>query len=164
MANLFEIRAEIENCVKLDNRDGFLNIETGELIDTEALDALKLERDTKIRNIACWIRNLESDEKQLAEQEKIFKERKQSAKNKKESLKAYLAAFLNGQKWENKEVKISWRTSEAVEITGDVKNLPEVYLKYAAPEPNKTLLKEDIKAGKVIPGAALVKKNNIQIR
>lgn len=162
--NLFEISAEIAACVKLENSENFVNTETGEIIDIEALAALKMERDTKIRNIACWIRNLESDEKQLAEQEKIFKERKQAVKNKKESLKAYLAFFLNGQKWENKEVKISWRTSEAVEITGDVKNLPELYLKYAAPEPNKTLLKEDIKAGKVIPGATLVKKNNIQIK
>ena len=163
MANLFEIRAEIENCVKLDNRDGFVNIETGELIDTEALDALKLERDTKIRNIACWIRNLDAEEFALGEQEKIFKNRKQAVHNKKEQLKSYLAAFLNGAKWKNNEVSISWRKSTSVEVT-DVKKLSSYYLRYKEPEVNKTLLGNDLKAGIKLDGAVLVDKNNMSVR
>lgn len=161
---LFEIEDAIANCVKLEGRDDYIDVSTGEIIDTAALEQLEMDRDKKIRNIACWIRNLESDEKQLAEQEKIFKERKNACKNKRESLKAYLAAFLNGKKWENNEVKISWRKSESVEITAPVKTLPEIYLKYADPEPDKTLLKKDIKAGKVIPGVAVVVKNNMSIK
>lgn len=163
MANLFEIRAEIENCVKLDNRDGFVNVETGELIDTAALDALKMERDTKIRNIACWIKNLEADVKALDEQEKIFKARKTAAKNKMESLKTYLASFLNGAKWKNNEVSISWRKSTAVEVT-DVKKLSSYYLRYKEPEVNKTLLGNDLKAGIKLDGAVLVDKNNMSVR
>lgn len=163
MANLFEIRAEIENCVKLDNRDGFVNVETGELIDTAALDALKMERDTKIRNIACWIKNLEADVKALDEQEKIFKARKTAAKNKMESLKTYLASFLNGAKWKNNEVSISWRKSTSVEVT-DVKKLSSYYLRYKEPEVNKTLLGNDLKAGIKLDGAVLVDKNNMSVR
>lgn len=161
--NLFQIEECITNCVKLDGRDDYIDVLTGEIIDTEALDALKLERDTKIRNIACWIRNLESDEKQLAEQEKIFRERKQAAERKKESLKVYLAAFLDGKKWENKEVKISWRKSEVVEVT-NMKQLSSYYLRYKEPEVNKTLLKNDLKAGIVLNGAELVEKNNMSVR
>ena len=163
MANLFEIRAEIENCVKLDNRDGFVNIETGELIDTAALDALKLERDTKIRNIACWIRNLDAEEFALGEQEKIFKNRKQAVHNKKEQLKSYLAAFLNGEKWKNNEVSISWRKSTAVEVT-DIKKLSSYYFRYKEPEVNRTLLKADLKAGIKLDGAELVTKNNMSVK
>lgn len=162
--NLFQIDEAITNCVKLNGRDEYVDVSTGEIIDVEALKALEMERDTKIRNIACWIRNLDAEEKALADQEKIYKERKTATKNKKESLKAYLSAFLQGQKWKNKEVQIGWRESDAVEITGDVNNLPEIYLKYAPPEPNKTLLKADIKSGKDIPGVVLVKRNNIQIK
>lgn len=161
--NLFAIDEAITNCVKLDGRDEWIDVTTGEIIDTDALDALKMERDKKIRNIACWIRNLESDEAQLAEQIKIFQARKKAAENKRESLKSYLASFLNGAKWKNKEVNISWRKSDAVEVT-DMSKLSSYYLRYKEPEVNKTLLKNDLKAGIKLDGAVLAEKNNIQIR
>lgn len=161
--NLFEIDAEISACVKLENSDGFVNVETGELIDMAALDGLKMERDNKVRNIACWIKNLQSDEEQLAEQEKIFRDRKNATKRKREQLESYLASFLNGRKWSNKEVRVLWRTSEAVEIT-DMKKLSSYYLRFKEPDVNKTLLKADLKAGVVLPGAELVKKNNMSVR
>ena len=110
--NLFQLDEAITNCIKLEDRDDYIDISTGEIIDLDALNALKMERDTKIRNIACWIKNLESDEKALAEQIKVFQARKKAAENKRESLKGYLAAFLDGKKWENAEVKIGWRESE----------------------------------------------------
>lgn len=161
--NLFAIEEAITNCVKLENSDNYVDVSTGELIDTAALDALKMERDTKIRNIACWIKNLEADVKALDEQEKIFKARKTAAKNKMESLKTYLASFLNGAKWKNAEVSISWRKSEVVEVT-DTKQLSSYYLRYKEPEVNKTLLKNDLKAGIVLNGAELVEKNNMSVR
>ena len=46
---LYEINEAIENCV---------DTETGEILDEAALDALKIEREEKIRNIAAWIVNL----------------------------------------------------------------------------------------------------------
>ena len=161
--NLFQIEECITNCVKLDGRDDYIDVSTGEIIDTAALDALKMERDTKIRNIACWIRNLDAEEFALGEQEKIFKNRKQAVHNKKEQLKSYLAAFLNGEKWKNNEVNISWRKSTAVEVT-DIKKLSNYYLKFKEPEPNKTLIGNDLKAGIKLDGAVLVDKNNMSVR
>ena len=160
--NLFKIAEALERCVKLASGD-FVDTETGEVIDTEAIDALEMERDAKIRNIACWIRNLDSEEKALAEQEKIYRDRKNATHNKKEDLKAYLASFLAGKKWKNEEVNISWRKSEAVEVT-DMKKLSSYYLRYREPEVNKTLLKADLKAGVKLDGAVLTEKNNIQIK
>ena len=162
MANLFEIDAEIESCIKLESGD-FVNTETGEIIDIAALDALKMERDKKVRNIACWIRNLDAEIKGLEEQEKTFRSRKTAKKNKMEQLKSYLAAYLNGKKWENKEVVVSWRKSESVEVT-DMKQLSSYYLRYKEPEVNKTLLKADLKAGVVLNGAELVTKNNMSVK
>ena len=160
--NLFKIDDAIRRCVKLESGD-FVDTETGEIIDLEAIEQLEMDRDKKIRNIACWIKNLDSDEKALTEQVKIFAARRDAAKNKKESLKAYLAAFLNGRKWENEEVKISWRRSESVEVSG-IKKISAYYLRYREPEVNRTLLKEELKAGVVIDGARLVTKNNIQVK
>lgn len=63
--NLFEINAEIEACVKLENSEDFVNMETGEIIDVDALNALTMERDTKLRNIGCWVLNLDAEEEAL---------------------------------------------------------------------------------------------------
>lgn len=54
--NLYKIEEEILKCV---------DTETGEIINVEALNALKMQRDTKIENIALWIKNLLSDAEQL---------------------------------------------------------------------------------------------------
>lgn len=159
---LFEINDAITRCVKLADGD-YVDTETGEIIDTAAIEQLEMDRDTKIRNIACWIRNLESDEKQLAEQEKIFRERKTACKNKREQLKGYLSAFLNGKKWQNSEVAISWRKSESVEVEEGAA-IPEQYLRYKEPEINKAAIKADLKAGQMVYGCQLVVKNNIQIK
>ena len=142
---LFEIDEAIANCVKLDGREDYVDVSTGEVIDIQALDTLKMERDTKIRNIACWIRNLDAEEKALAEQEKIFANRKKAAHNKKEQLKSYLAASLAGEKWKNNEVQITWKKSYPVEVT-------------------EILIGKDLKAGIKLDGAMIVEKNNINVR
>lgn len=160
--NLFQIDNEIEACVKLESGD-FVNTMTGEIIDTAALDALKVERDTKIRNIACWIKNLESDEKQLSEQETIFKNRKNAVKRKRESLESYLASFLQGKAWKNKEVEVKWKRSETVEVT-DAKKLSSYYFRFKDPEVNKVLLKADLKAGVKLDGCKLVEHNNMSVK
>lgn len=162
--NLFEIDDAIQRCVKLESGDGFVDTETGELIDTEALDELVMERDKKIRNIACWIRNLESDENALAEQIKLFTARKNACKNKRESLKSYLAAFLQGKKWQNSEVAISWQKSESVEVD-DIDKLPEQYQRVVTTvEANKKQLKADLKSGIEVAGVRIIEKQNIQIK
>ena len=161
--NLFEIDDAIQRCVKLENSDNYVDTETGEIIDTAAIEQLEMDRDKKIRNIACWIRNLEADEKALADQIKTFTTRKNAAKNKRESLKSYLANFLNGAKWQNSEVAISWRKSESVEVEEGAA-IPEKYLRYKEPEINKAAIKADLKAGATIYGCQLVTKNNIQIK
>ncbi len=161
--NLFQIEEAILRCVKLEEPDKFVDTETGEIIDIAALTRLEMQKDKKIRNIACWIRNLDAYEEALKKQEDIFKARKTATKNKKESLKRYLSNFLMGEKWENEEVKISWRKSDVVEIQ-DTKLIPEKYLKYQEPEIDRAGIKKALKAGEEIKGAVLVNKNNIQIK
>ena len=83
--NLFEIDHAIEACVKLSSGD-YVDTETGEIIDVAAIGQLEMDRDWKIRNIACWIRNLDSDEKALTEQIKVFTARRDAAKNNREEM------------------------------------------------------------------------------
>ena len=161
---LFEIVKEIAACVKREDSDDFVNVESGEIIDTEALDALKLERDVKIENIGKWILNLEADEKALAEQEKRFKERKDAAKRKKESLKNYLAFILNGKNFKCTACEMKFRASEAVVFNGDMATVPQEYLRYKEPELDKAKLKKALTAGEVIDGFALESRQSLTVK
>ena len=78
-------------------------------------------------------------------------------------MKSYLASFLAGKKWKNKEVEILWRKSKSVEVT-DIKKLSSYYLRYKEPEVNKTLLGNDLKAGIKLDGAVLTEKNNMSVK
>ena len=49
---LYEIDEAILNCIDL---------ETGEIIDTEQLDKLTMEREAKLENVACWIKELKAE-------------------------------------------------------------------------------------------------------
>lgn len=142
--------------------------ETGEIIDIEALDALEMERDTKVENIALWIKNLLSDADQINAEREALKSREDAAKNKAERLKKYLANYLNGAKFETPKVKVSFRKSESVDVTdiSKIMNLDDAdsYLRYKEPEPDKTAIKQAIKSGTNIPGCSLVQKQSISIK
>lgn len=143
MANLYEIDAAILACV---------DMETGEILDVEQLQALQMERDQKIESIALWYKNLLSDAAQYAAEEAAFKQKKQVAQKKAERLKQYLQDALQGSNWNSTRVNISHRKTNRV-IVDDVLNLPPQYVRFLDPEPNKTEIAAAIKRGEEINGA-----------
>lgn len=152
--NLYEIDQEIMNCV---------DMETGEIIDSVRLDELQMDRDTKIENIACWIKNLNADAEAFKAEKQSFADRQKAAENKAESLKKYLANYLAGQKFSTPKVAISFRKTSSVNVT-DVSQLPEEFLKFADPTPDKTAIKNAIKAGTTVAGAEIVEGQSISIK
>lgn len=152
--NLYEIDSAIMDCV---------DMETGEIIDMEALENLQMERNQKIENIGCWIKNLLADAKALKEEKDNLAARQKAAENKAASLKAFLSSYLNGEKFKTAKVVISYRKSDSVDIAeGAV--IPEEYLKYSDPTPDKIGLKAALKAGEKFPGISIVTSSNIQIK
>ena len=152
--NLYEIDSAIMDCV---------DMETGEIIDMEALEDLQMERDQKIEGIGCWIKNLLADAKALKEEKDNLAARQKAAENKATSLKTFLSSYLNGEKFKTAKVSISYRKSDSVNIAeGAV--IPEEYLKYSEPTPDKIGLKAALKSGEKIQGISLVTSNNIQIK
>lgn len=154
MATLYDINQGIMDCI---------DMETGEIVDLDRLHGLQMERGDKIRNIACYIKNLRSDAAQYDEEAKTFAARKKAAQTKAESLTAYLSSMLNGEKVKDKEYSISWRKSESVNITDD-SLLPDTYLVPQPPKVDKAGIKAALKAGTAVTGAELTEKNNIQIK
>ena len=144
---LYEIDQAILNCIDL---------ETGEIIDTEQLDKLTMEREAKLENVACWIKELKAEKM-------AFAKRQQVAENKMESLKKYLAYALDGQAFKTTRASVTFRKSQAVEIA-DIYKLDENYLRYKEPEADKTAIKEAIKQGKTVAGATLVENTSVIIK
>ena len=138
-------------------------METGEIIDSAKLDELQMDRDIKIENIACWIKNLTADAEALKAQKQAFADRQKAAENKAESLKRYLSSYLDGQKFSTDKVAISFRKTSSVNVT-DLTQIPEQYLKFADPTPDKTAIKKAINDGVVIVGAEIVEGQSISIK
>ena len=153
--NLYQIEAEMLTCIS----------EDGEVIDLEKLDALTMERNSKVSNIACWIKDLKAEAEAIKAEKQNLDKRQKVAENKAASLKEYLAGFLNGEKYKDARVSISYRKSTAVQIAEDmdIKRLPEEYLKVTV-EPSKTAIKEALTNGVAVEGCTLIENNNIQIR
>lgn len=154
--NLYEIDEAILECV---------DTETGDIVDLERLEALEIERDKKISNIACWIKELRSDAAAIkAEKDALYK-RMKAKDNLADRLSSYLEKFLNGVKFEDSRCAISYRKSEAIEIAEDLdlNTLPDNCKKIEI-KANITAIKEAIKQGQEIDGCALVLRNNIQIK
>ena len=137
---IYEIDKEILNCIDL---------ETGEIIDIDRLNDLQLERDAKIENVACWIKELKAEAEAIKAEKLALAERQKVAENKAESLKKWLAFALNGEKFKTAKCSVSFRKTESVEVTDEgLSNLMKEHdelLTYKAPEPNKTAIKNAIK-------------------
>ena len=151
---IFEIDKAIMECVDL---------ETGEIIDTEQLDKLQMERDTKLENVACWIKELKVEAEALKAEKQALAERQKVAENKMESLKKYLAFVLDGNAFKSTRASVTFRKSQVVEIA-DIYKLDENYLRYKEPEADKTAIKEAIKQGKTVAGATLVENTSVIIK
>lgn len=156
---LYEIENAILDCIDL---------ETGEVIDTERLDALQIERDAKIENVALWIKDLKAEAEAIKAEKLALAERQRVAENKAESLKNWLAYALDGQKFSTAKCAISFRKTEKVEISdvGMIRLMKEhdELLTYKEPEPNKTAIKQALKDGLSVDGVRLECNTSVIIR
>ena len=164
MPNLFEIDDEIMACIKREDSDEYINTLTGEILDAEALDNLKMEIPRKLENLGRWMLNLEAEEKAYADQEKRFKERKDAVKKKRESIKSYVGAYLNGKPYKCTDFEFKWRKTESVAFNGDIYKVPDDYLRYKEPELDKAKIKKALKDGIEIPGCSIEVKNSMSIK
>lgn len=143
----------------------------------EALNANQLALSEKVDGYNCILRKFEGAETAIDAEIKRLTALKKTAQNAQKSLKSHIASAMieHGiQKLEGNLCKISFRRSEAVDITdaaladldivaekvaADLPNYVKVELSY-----NKTKIKELIKAGSAVPGASIKDNYSLQIR
>lgn len=170
---LYQIDASIESIL---NGFELVNTETGEIYTAslgevaqipgheediarafEALDALQMERADKIESICCIIKNNAALADDIKAEEKMLSARRKAAENSVDRLKAYLSQSLNGEKFETAKAKVSFRKNPPSAEIIDASKLTSEYMREipAKYEPDKTKIKEALKAGKAVEGAEL---------
>ena len=157
---LYEINADLE--ALLSNVDE----ETGELlIDPEALDALLMERTDKLEGVALAVKNCAAEAAAIKAEEDALKERRQRLEKKRDGMTRYLEQALAGEKFETARCQITYRKSVAVEIDDAVffKRPPAAYVKKTVTA-DKAAIKQALKDGVKIRGAALIERQNMSIK
>ena len=156
---IYEINEGILNCI---------DPETGQITDIDKLNELELERDAKIENVACWIKELKAEAEAIKAEKLALAERQRVAENKAESLKKWLAYALQGEKFKTAKCSVSFRKTESVEVTDEgLSNLMKEHdelLTYKAPEPNKKAIKDALKDGLSVEGVRLECNTSVIIK
>jgi seryl-tRNA synthetase len=160
---LYEIDQAIQAAL-----EGAIDAESGEIIDEELLAAynqLQMDRDQKIENIGCYIKNLEADAKAIKEEAKNLTARAKAAENRAEHLRDYLQFCLAGETFKSPRLAVSFRRSTKVEVDQNrLFEIPDDYLRYKEPEVDKKRVSEALKAGEAIPGCTLVESTSMIIK
>ena len=159
--NLYEINEAIQNAfiAAIDEQGEII----GEQLDLELLENLEMARNEKIENLALFVKNLTAESEAYKREKDIFAQREKSARNKAERLKLYLTSVLQGESVKSDKGAVGFRNSERIIIDADA-HIPELYLKYKDPEPDKSALKKAIKSGVEIDGVSVVNMLNINIK
>lgn len=157
MATLYELTGQFLEIYNMDIDDE-TKLDTLEAIDWTS------DYETKVEGYAKVIKSLEADIEARKNEKKRLDGLNKSDQTKIDNLKAALAVSMTetGQtKVDTTLFKVGFRKSKAVVV--DETKLPKKY-QVATYKPDKKTLKELLKSGKHIKGAALEERSNLSIR
>lgn len=155
MRPLYEIDNDIIECVDL---------ETGEIIDTDRLEALEMKRDKKIESVILWRKDLVAEQKALEDEIRNLTARKKVCENKAEQLKNYAQYALRGEKFKTERCSVSYRTTKSI-VIDDLSSLPvEVWKDLSEDWISKGKIKEMLESGQEVKGAHQEEKQSIIIK
>ena len=167
---LYDIDAQNAALENASEDDMIIDEETGELGSVvQALDALRMAREEKLENVACWVKNLSAEADAIREEENRLIKRRKSAETKAARLKAWLLAAMTREdgttdKIKTGRVSISVKRNPPSTVVDD-DLLPSTYkvakITYQA---NKELIKRELLAGGEVPGAYLEYGRSVVIK
>lgn len=161
--NLYEIDNAIEQAFSQ-----AVDQETGEINEEymKQLDELEMQRDQKVENIACFIKNLRADAAALKAEKDALQKRQKAAEAKAESLTRYLSSFLAGAKFNSPKASVTWRKTSRVEMDPGVSvyDIDTKYIRLKEPELDKTKAAAALKAGEEIEGLHLEESQSMTVK
>jgi hypothetical protein len=162
MRALYDIDQEILDCV---------DEETGEILDTEKLDALQMEREAKLEGVALWVKDMKAEAAAVKEEADKLTARRKALENRMESVKAWLLQALNGEKLKTPRCNVYQTHSQRLKVADEaglisfLKTLedPGRFVRYTE-ELRKDEIKKALKEDYEIPGASLEETESIVIK
>ena len=147
--------------------------ETGEInLDDFALDALQMERNQKLENVALYIKNEQALSDALKAEAEALTKRKKTVDNRIDRLKAFLVQVCEDKKFQTPKVVCRFTDSVKTEITDKDKfenwcfetgnNL--LTLKPAEYQPDRKKIKAAIEAGEKVPFVELVPNRSVTVK
>lgn len=147
MSTLYQIDQEIMQC---------LDMETGEIIDIERLNALQMDRVSKIEGVALAVKNTRILINGFDAEIKALQERKENALKQAEGWKNWLIMACNGQKFSTLRCEVSFRKNPGkVEVIDQSKIPPELLTVKTEYKPDKKAIGELLKSGVEVAGCCL---------
>lgn len=101
------------------NFDYEIDEKTGEILNLDELDNLKMSREQKVENIAILYKNSKAETDALIEERNRLNARIQRSKNRDASLLNYLKFALRGESFSTTRCECRFRPSESIEIPDD---------------------------------------------
>ena len=163
MKALYELDQAILECVDL---------ETGEILDSDRLTALQMERERKLEGVALWVKDLNAEAEAVKAEADKLTSRKKALDNKIASIKNWLLWALDGEKLKTARCNVYQTHSQRVAVANEpelIKFLqtledPEKFLRFKEPELKKDEIKKALKDGTIIPGAELETTESVVIK
>lgn len=163
MRALYEIDQDILDCV---------DMETGEILDAEKLDALQMEREHKLEGVSLWVKDLTAEANAVKEEADKLTARKRALDNKITALKSWLLIALNGEKLKTPRCNVYQTHNTRVSVEDEAELIkfletleePEQFLRFKDPELRKDEIKKALKEGTIIPGASLEDTESVVIK
>ena len=164
MRALYEIDQDILDCV---------DMETGEIVDIEKLNALQMERKAKLEGVALLVKDLKAEAEAVKAEADKLTTRKKALDNKIDVLKNWLLFALGGEKLKTPRCNVYQTHSTKVNVIDEQSTVnwiqthckePEAFLRFTLPEIRKDAVKAELKAGKEIPGVTLEETESVVIK
>ena len=159
----YEINQDILSCV---------DMETGEILDVEKLDALQMEREAKLEGVALWVKDLKAEAAAVKEEADKLTARKKALDNKIDGLKNWLLCALDGEKLKTPRCNVYQIHNQKLNVPDEPELIsflqtleePEKFLRFKDPELKKDDIKKALKEGTIIPGAELEETESVVIK
>ena len=139
--------------------------EDGVWVNEDELENLEIEREQKLENLACFVKELRAEASAIATEGNTLLDRANKLYGKADGIENYISFHLAGEELKSSRVAVTFRRSERVQIT-DQSKIPEEYIVTRVEETtkaDKTKIKKAIKAGVEIEGAYIQENLNIHI-
>ena len=162
---LYELATEYRSAA---NTLGDLSLPEEVIVDT--LEGLSGDLETKAQNVAFFARNLESTAAAIKQAEADMAARRKAMENRADGLKRYIFESMTVagiEKIECPHFRLAIKNNPAAVDVFEPGLVPASFMRTPEPPPpapDKTAIKEALKAGQDVPGARLTSGQRLEIK